>query len=425
MTEHSPLGGSGAYRWMPCPGSVALSWGVPDEESEYASVGIAAHALGELCLRSKADAWRCVGFHFDGENILHEVGGNKSYIDSLVKIDKDMADAVQVYLDVVRSTYPDFKLGFSAWVEHEFHCPEIHELCWGKVDFAFLEYQPTGVVEQGHIEEMVVLHLWDYKHGVGVVVEVVGNPQLMYYACGMLTELNLWDEVDVLNLHVAQPNGFHHDGPLRSWSISTDDLWDWMHLTLVPAMDRAMVSRDTASGEHCRFCPARARACPQLLTDFDELEEMLKMFTDADAAPKLNNAQVGRFLDLLDVAKIAGNAAGKTGFGFAMAGERVPGRKLVKVKSNRVWKDDAEAELREKFGMKAYMLMHPLVLKLPAKEATGLLKSPSEIDKLPEGKKMTARYAFKPDKGLTLAREDDARMAVKKDVKALFEEKSK
>lgn len=405
-TQHSPLGGSGAYRWMPCPGSVALSHGVPDEESEYAAVGTAAHTLAAWSLTHRADAWEWMGCHASLESgeLFHPdtkpadlalLGGTSGY----VTVDKEMADAVQVYLNAVRSMYSSFRLGFDAWVEHEFHCPEIHELCWGKIDFAYLNLS------------LRALDLWDYKHGVGVVVEVIVNPQLMYYACGTLTELNLWDEVDIVNLHVAQPRGFHHDGPIRSWSISTSDLLEWMLETLVPAMKKALTSRDTASGEHCRFCPARARACPQLLKDFDELEEMLKMFNEKDAAPELTHAQVGRFLDLLDVAKIAGKAAGKIGFGYAMAGEEVPGRKLVKAKANREWKDGAEGALQVKFGNKIYTEPE--------------LKSPSQIEKLPRGEKMIARHAFKPDKGLTLVRADDTRMVVNKNTKAMFEDKTK
>ncbi len=399
MTEHSPLGGSGAYRWMPCPGSVALSHGVPDEKSEYATLGVAAHKLGEHCLLENEDAWRMVGEAvYEGEIVPPGPSvEDLPYPERAISIDKSMADAVQVYLNAVRSTHPSFELGFNAWVEQEFHAPEIHKLCWGKVDFAFLDVAKR------------TLDVWDYKHGAGIVVEVIVNPQLMYYGCGILDELNLWEEVDLVNLHVAQPRGFHHDGPIRSWSISTDDLWDWMNDTLVLAMDRAMASRDTTSGEHCRFCPARARACPQLAKDFDELEEMLKMFDEKDAAPKLTHAQVGRFLDLLDVAKIAGKAAGKIGFGYAMAGEDVPGRKLVKQRANREWKPEAEAELKERFGGKAYTEPE--------------LKSPSQIEGFSGGEKMTARHAFKPDKGLTLARDDDVRMAVKKDVRAMFQNK--
>ncbi|KKL73284.1 hypothetical protein LCGC14_2076480, partial [marine sediment metagenome] len=315
-SQHSPLGGSGAHRWMPCPGSVALSYGVEDEESEYATVGLQAHALAEWCLRGGRDAWELVRD------------------DSVV--DREMADAVQVYLNAVRNAHPartpkqdraialwgkklftEFAHGSKglSWVELGFYCPSIHEYFWGKADFVYWHKSSE-------------LHVWDYKHGAGIVVEVVQNPQLMYYGCGALESLNLWDKVDRVVLHVAQPRGFHFDGPIRSWAVSTEDLRKWMNETLAPAMDRALASRETASGEHCRFCPARSRACPQILEDFDEMEALMSAMKldKKDAAGKLTNAQAGRLLDLYDVAKIAAKAAGKTVFARLEAGKKVPGR---------------------------------------------------------------------------------------------------
>ena len=396
LTQHSPLGGSGAYRWMPCPGSVALSYGIEEEESEYAVVGTAAHALAQTCLIEGKDAWELIGY-----SILPSTGGMPPE-GPVVEADKPMADAVQVYLNAVRSVHLDRNQG-NSWVEREFYCPDLHEYFWGKTDFVFLDVAASN-------SNGPVLHVWDYKHGAGIVVEVVQNPQLMYYACGALEDLDLWFDVESVVLHIAQPRGFHFDGPLREWTIGTDDLEGWKDLVLIPAMDRALVSKDTASGEHCRFCPARARACPQLLKDFDEMEKLMRL-DEKNTAKELTNAQVGRFLDLLDVAKIAGKAAGKTAFARMEAGKKIPGRKLVKQRSNREWREEAEAALKEKFGDRAYTQPE--------------LKSPPKIEELLEGGKMTAQYAFKPDKGLALAREDDKRMAVTKDMKALFESKEK
>ena len=66
---HSPLGGSGAYRWMPCPGSVRVSQGVEDPESEYAALGTAAHALAAHCLLGDYDAWSMIGeWFYDGDH---------------------------------------------------------------------------------------------------------------------------------------------------------------------------------------------------------------------------------------------------------------------------------------------------------------------------------------------------------------------
>lgn len=394
FVEHSPLGGSGAYRWMLCPGSVALSYGIEDEESEYAVIGTAAHALAEVCLKYGMDAWERMSHKWlPTEKILSP---HYPFPDDAISIDKEMADAVQVYLYAIRSKHEGFSFGQS-WIEQEFHCPTIHKYCWGKSDFCYLDGE--------------IFHVWEYKHGAGIMVEVPWNPQLMYCACGMLEQLRLWEKVKKVELHVVQPRGFHFDGPIRSWVMLRRNLKAWMKQILIPAMDLAMVSDDTKSGEHCRFCPARAKACPQIVEDFDELEKMNAMFSEKDVAQKLSNTQIARYLDLFDVAKIAANAVNKTAFGRMQVGKRIPGRKLVKARVNREWKRAAKKELKKKFGANAM--------------TTSGLKSPSQIEALPGGEKMTARYAFKPDKGLTIARSDDIRMAVDKDVKKLFKDVTK
>jgi len=398
LTQHSPLGGSGAARWMQCPGSVRLSYGIEDEESEYATRGKAAHALAEMCLKDRRDAWELVGKGWGlQKNIVS--GGIEGTVDA------NMADGVQVYLNAVRSLH-SFDLDDSfqtAWVELEFHCPDLHEYFWGKADFVYLD------------EDDLTLHVWDFKNGF-IDVEVIENQQLMYYGCGAFEMLELWGHVHQVVLHICQPNGFSSDGPVREWTISNKDLQTWLDFTLIPAMDRALTSRDTASGEHCRFCPARARACPQILKDMDELERFVVRLARTngleevmsnlklnvkETAPALTDKEVGRYKDLYDVAKIANKEVDNIIFGRMMAGKEIPNRKLVKARSNRTWKGDAGPLLREKFGRQALV-----------PEA---IKSPSEVDKMIGGKQMTARHAFKPDKGLTVARSDDKRMAVDRD----------
>ncbi len=98
LTQHSPLGGSGMRRWVPCPGSVRLSHGVEDEESEYAARGKAAHALAERALHDDdVDAWQYVGDLLEGG-----------------VVDKPMADGVQVYLNAVRSRHVNFDAALEA-----------------------------------------------------------------------------------------------------------------------------------------------------------------------------------------------------------------------------------------------------------------------------------------------------------------------
>ena len=405
MTErqaHSPLGASGAERWMKCPGSVNLSEGIDeDEDDEFSAPGQAAHAVAAYCLSSQTDAWEMIGTLVDGErNHFYPEAFWGEAPEHAIPVNKGMADAVQVYLDAVRQAQPDRNQG-DIWIERRFHCSNLHELFYGTSDFVHLSYEAAGIDTGSY-----TLDVWDFKYGAGIVVEVKENPQLMYYACGMLEDLDLWETVDRVTLHIAQPRGFHFDGPLRQWSISTADLMDWLWEMLIPAMDNALVSTDTASGEHCRFCPVRGHACPQILSDLIELEELVNTMEKAGGAAKLTAVQLGRILDLMVPAMIARKQALKNATGMLNAGHKVPGWKLAKARSNRVFKDDAFVAAEKKFGDQA--------MTKPA------LKSPAQIDKLPEGDAFTARYAFKPEVGNTVVPEGDSRMAVSKDTKALF-----
>ena len=383
MLGHSPLGASGAERWMNCPGSVGLSVGVNDEEDDtFSRPGTAAHALGEQCLRLGTEAWTYIG----ARAVEEEAG---------VVVDKEMADAVQFYLDEVRRCHPDRDQG-NTWIERRFHCPTIHELSYGTSDLTHLA--------------LPVLHVWDFKYGAGIVVDVKENPQLMYYACGMLTDLGLWDTVETVVLHICQPRGFHHDGQHREWSISTVDLSVWLVSVLVPAMETALVSRETKSGEHCRFCPVRRRACPQLISDVEEVGAIMAKMEKKGGARELTNDELARFFELKLSSRIAFKAAEETIFARLQAGQAIPGTKLASAKANREWKDDAEAALTEQYKDRAFERK---------------LKSPAQIEKLPEGEKFTARYAFKPDAGLVVVPAGDSRVAVSKDTKSMFEAATK
>lgn len=382
LQAHSPLGMSSASRYMKCPGSVRLGWGIKDEESEYAAEGTNAHSLAERCLATGDDAWQYV---------------NGSPATDFIAFDKETADAVQVYLNAVREAHPDRNQS-NFFVERRFHNPQLHEYFYGTSDCTYVD------------TENKTLHVWDYKHGAGIVVEVENNPQLMGYGAGMMESLQLWGAVDNVVLHIAQPRAFHYEGPLREWRISVEELRLWLDWVLLPAMDRALTSNETQSGEHCRFCPVRSRACPQIAKDMDELETLMKSF-EGGTADELSNAQVARFLDLLAVAKIAASAANKTAYNRLQAGADIPGYKLVSGRANRIWKADAEAALKAKFGDEAFTKPE--------------LKSPAEIEKMPMGKTEAAKYAYKPDVGLVVAKVDDTRKKVDSKVKSLFTDVTK
>jgi hypothetical protein len=381
MTEllaHSPLGASGSYRWMACPASIRFSEGVEDPESEHAALGTAAHEVGDRCLTGHMDAWEMIG---------EEVYGRT--------VDKEMAIAVQTYLDGVRQRHPDRDQS-NFFVERRFHCPTIHGLFYGTSDAIFVDQKNRGV------------SVWDYKHGAGIIVDPHNNPQMMYYACGVLEELDLWDSIDMVSLLICQPRGFHAMGAIREWSISVDALLDWLEFKLLPAMDTASGDATTVvSGEHCRFCPARYTSCPALKRDMERMKELMAKIEGFEGGVEaLTNEEVGEFLDLFDLAKTLKKSADDTAFIRLQAGHAVPGRKLAPARVFRKWKDGAEEAAVEKFGDRA--------LTTPA------FRSPADVEKLTEGRDFTRRWAFKPDAGLTVVTGSDSRPAVNSETKSMF-----
>ena len=369
---HSPLGASGAYQWLVCPGSVTMSEGWDDPDSEYSALGTSAHELASICLNNGEEPWIYIN---------DDIGSSH-------KVDKNMADAVSEYIrDVVMDGYSPGSNQVISRVEHRFHCPSIHEYFYGTADY--WQYDA----------ETRTLTVRDYKHGEGIVVEAEDNPQLKYYAIGVLESESLWDAVDLVKVAISQPRAFHPDGSNRMHTYTVKELAYWLGETLLPGMERALVSRDTKAGTHCRFCPARFGACDALMNTIDELEALM-------AAPELTAEQLGRRLALVEIAKIMNKADRETALARLMKDREVPGWKLVNGKSNRIWKEGAERAMSEKFGSQA-------------KKPTAFL-SPAQIEKLPEGKDFTARWGFKPPPPKSIAPENDRRREISSNTKSMF-----
>lgn len=304
------------------------------------------------------------------------------------KASRDMVDAAQVCIDFVEQTFVDRNQS-NFFVEKKFNEPRIHPLFRGTADVVYYDKE--------------VLHIMDYKHGVGVVVEAENNAQLMYYAAGVLASLG--GSPPKVILYIAQPRGFHYDGPIRSWETTPEAIIAWQDDVLVPAMNKAMTSTETKTGEHCRFCPARSRNCPALMADIDELEDLMKELEGRTAA-MLSNEQIARLLTLKDTTAIALKAASSTALARMQTGAEIPGFALAPAKVNRVWKDEAETEAKKAFGDRAFSKPE--------------LKSPAQVEKLPLGDTFVGKYALKPEAGLTIVKEGDKRKTVTKSMQSMF-----
>lgn len=221
-SAHARRNASGSKRWMNCLGSLQLSEGRPNNSSEAARLGTAAHALGEACLLDGSEAWEWLGGTIqldEHENatvyrppspVSPETGDRTVVVPVHTSesadlepkageypIDADMTDAVQVYLDTVRQEVE--RLGDMAElsIERQFSLNWLVGYDWdeAKIDEDGVERSPNGlwldpdgVIRNpdgtasmgpmfGTNDASVFLpfdHLTvlDYKHGQGVGVDV-------------------------------------------------------------------------------------------------------------------------------------------------------------------------------------------------------------------------------------------------------------
>lgn len=233
VINHSKIGASSCHRFWECAGSIALGdkakrEGAVKETSRFAMEGTAAHLLADICLKdgSRADRHLDVGLGVEDDYFF---------------VTQNMADAVQVYLDKVRELlceYKDAEYGF----EKKFHLTNIHPEAYGTND-AYI-YIPEE-------ERLIVI---DYKHGKGIVVEVEGNKQLLYYALG--AKANIKGKIKRIKLMIVQPRAKHKKGVIREITYTAKYLEVFEKELKEKILATEQPILELKAGAHCKFCPA-------------------------------------------------------------------------------------------------------------------------------------------------------------------------
>ena len=336
---------------MRCPGSVTLikTLGIGPEggdETEYSREGTAAHAILSACLKSGQDAWESCN-------------------------DADTALAVQEAIDKCRSLITPHG---TTYVE-EHVTSDIHTDFGGTVDFA-------------HVADSL-LNVVDYKHGVGIPVEVDHNPQLMYYAFGILQK---HPDVRRVVIHIVQPRCPHPDGSIRRFVLSAEELTEWVETTLAPAMERTAFDDTLDAGPHCRFCPAKL-VCPLMASLFEAA-----CTSDPAAVVTMTDEFLGRQFQLVDPVQMYLKAVRDEVSRRVLSGRKIGSAKLVAKKADRVYREGAEDVFTKAFSTEALSIT---------------LKSPAQMEKLGDSaKQMVREWAYQPQIGYTVAPIGDKRRAV-------------
>lgn len=334
---HAVLGASSAHRWLICTPSARLCEKLTSrfgsESSPYAAEGTKAHALAEIKVRLayyKADGMTAAKHsRMSPEQQEAYLGINefrfKALRNELGDIPKDMEQATDSYCDIVMEKYLSAKeadpgaqlyleqrLDYSAWVPSGF----------GTGDCIIVSDS--------------LLEVCDYKHGKGIPVDAVGNPQLRLYGLGAMERFGRLYDFQSVRMTIIQPRL----DSVSEETLTCEDLTSWAAEEVVGKAKQAWTgSGEFVPGEHCRFCAAKAVCSARVA-------QAMRMFQYGLEAPGLiPDEQIPSILGMLNDAEAWIKDIRAYAENQALHGQVWPGWKLVHGKKpNRQWADPEEVK---------------------------------------------------------------------------------
>ncbi len=289
----------------------------PDETSEHAAEGTAAHWVREECLRNDRDVHEFIGTTIAADGYVTEV-------------QPDWVIFLQPGIDRIREEggkrFIETRCSLDAWAPGE-----------------------SGTVDCGIITPDLII-IDDLKFGRGVSVPAEHNGSLMQYALGFWDQIarHETDASDFL-LRIDQPR----NGGTSEWRCTLADLLRFAEDEWIPALheSRQPDAPLRASVDGCHFCRAAVNAgCPELHRFVQELIGLDASETDLSREPEMpdvdqltaeRRSHIIKHQKMVEkwLKSIHGLQLSK-----ALAGEDTPGFKPVATEGNRTWRDEKEAE---------------------------------------------------------------------------------
>ena len=351
------LRASAASRWIACPASARLSAQMPYVEGgEAAKNGTAIHKLAEICHKDELDPMTFVGKAIEG-----------------ITMTEENCDFAKQYLDAIFAIHNEF----------EWHCDGYIE--------EFLPYQDTAKVKVGGTSDYIAISTsWrklivaDLKTGRGYVD--ADNDQLRLYALAALEAKQLYQDIDTVELWIIQP----HHGETRKFSMTTQELVDWEHYVLVPAIENSLnpLFQPVPSDAACQYCNART-ICPAQAN-------IAEVVATAPPVEMLNEQQISVLLTKFDMVEGYIKAVRDHALKRMEQGSVIEGWQLQPKRALRSWTNEEDAYK----GL--------LALGLDPREVTKTeIITPAQAEKLltkdqkPNLEALTSRISS----GLTLARD--------------------
>ena len=372
MSEHALLSASASHRWISCTPSARLEETLPEQKSEYAEEGSLAHEICDLKLRKA----------------FVEPMGLRTFNNRLKKLQEK-----PLYQDEMLR-HADSYLDYISGVVHGYTAPPYIAI-EKRIDFSSIVPQGFGtgdcIIIGGD-----TLYVIDFKYGKGVPVSAANNPQMMLYALGAYDAYSILYNVQRVEMVIVQPRL----DSVSEYGMSIEDLLAWGDSVKVIAKTAYAGEGEFVSGEHCRFCRAKAlcRARSEFNTSLEGFNQM--------KPPLISNDEVGQIL--VRAQHLAKWVADLEEYALAalIRGEDIKGWKAVEGRSVRQFTDsDAAFELLKANGTEEAMLYERKPLTLAG------------VEKLVGKAKFTEQlgaFVIVPPGKPTLAVESDKREALKR-----------
>lgn len=366
MGKHALLSASSSHRWLNCPPSARLCERYDDKGSDYAAEGTDAHTLGEYKLRCAlgedlshvADIRDTLDFY--SEEMEECASGYAAYILELLESAKQTCADPVVLIEQ--------RLDFSRYVEGGF----------GTGDCV--------IIADG------TLHIVDYKHGQGVLVEAEDNPQMKLYALGALELFDGIYDIREVSMTIYQPRRYN----ISTQTVFKESLYQWADEVLRPTAELAFTGEgDYQCGEWCRFCKAK-HECRKRAEQNLELARY-----DFKLPPLLEDDEIESILDKLDDLAAWATDIKDYALKAALSGKRWHGWKICEGRANRRYiSEDAVADAVSAAGYDPYE--HKVMGITAMEKALGKTRFAELLGSLVE----------KPQGKPTLAPETDKRPAI-------------
>lgn len=307
--KHALLSASSAHRWLKCTAAPHYELQFPATTSDYAEEGTLAHELCEIkALRA-----------FTPQQLTQRAASLRiSKIKKHALYNPEMARTSDAYVEKLQELSMSYASTPYVAVE---------------VQVRYDDYVPDGF---GTCDCIIIggdtLTIVDYKHGKGVPVSAVNNPQMRLYALGALSKYNViyGGTIKYVQMVIVQPRVSSDSNSER---ITVEELRSWGDSIKDTANAAYNGNGQYVPGEHCKFCrgkgACKARAASNMaLSDFKDIIPADNIL-DGDAIGDLlvrGKELVSWYKDLEDYAL-------KT----LLAGGTVPGWKVVEGRSNRAF----------------------------------------------------------------------------------------